>query len=270
MKRNRMEEFEIGEISGVDKPCQQPALMTIMKRAPLADPASIPSQDPPQPMSDKNPTPEQLAKALADNEALTAELAVMKAVSELPGDQRTHYDALTQEEQSEFLAKSADARAAIIAAAADDDAVIYKSTSGTEYRKSDDIRLINQAKEADELRKQLVDLAAEKAQASFEKSASDDLAHLPGELPVKVAVLKALSTLDEATHTAAMEMLKAQSASPAFETAGVTGESESDNAAAELDTLAKAYAEKNSVPLHAAYVKVMETPAGAALYNQTA
>lgn len=273
-KKNIMDEFEIHEISGVDRPCQEPALTALIKKAPeesgtLADQASDSQPNPNPTMTENQISQEDFDAAVAKAEALEAELAVAKAVGELTDVERAFYGELTEADQTDFLAKSAEERTAQIEASQEEDPVVFKSLDGTVFRKSDDARMIALAKSNDELTKQLRKAAADKVDAELTKAA-EELDHLTGDVATKKSLLRAISTLPEAEQKAAMEMLVAKNASgaPAFETAGVEGD-EAEGTYKDIDEMAKAYAAKNDVSLPNAYDAVMKTPEGAALYQKT-
>lgn len=272
-KKKIMDEFEIDEISGVDRPCQEPAQSVLIKQAPeesgsLASTASDSTTNPPTTMTEI--TQEQLDEAVAKSAALEAELAVAKAVGELNDAERSHYAALAEADQPAFLAKSATERADIIKAAEATDAVVYKSADGTEFRASDDQRLVALAKQNDAYQKQVQKMAIEKAEAGFKKAA-EELDHLPGEEATKVAVLRAIATLPEDQQAAAHEMLKSHSdgAASAFSTNGVEGESKGTDST-ELEALVNKYVEKNDATLPDAWDAVLSTPEGMELYNKSA
>jgi hypothetical protein len=272
-KKNVMDEFEIYEISGVDRPCQEPALSVLIKQAPETSgslaPTASDSPTNPQPTMTEI-TQEQLDAEIAKSAALKVELAVAKAVGELNDAERSHYGSLAEADQTAFLAKSPTERADIIKAAESADAVVYKSVDGMVFRASDDDRLIAMAKQNDIYAKQVRDMAIEKAEAGFAKSA-EALAHLPGEVATKVAVLRAIAALPTDVQEAAHAMLKAHSdgAAAAFVTKGVEGVTNGTDAQ-DLDGLAKSYAAKNNVSLPDAYEAVLSTPEGMELYNKSA
>jgi len=192
---------------------------------------------------------------------LEAELALAKSVGDLSDAERAHYDALEGEAQSAFLAKSADQRAAELEDIAKGDPVVYTATDGSEFRKSDDPRLVAMAKRNDEQARQLAKAAVDKAQAGFEKRATDELPNLGGDVATRAAILKAVDGIaDEEVRKSALEVLKGANATNGdiFTKRG-TSEAGSDKGAVDqLDGLAKAYAAEKGVDYFTAYEKVAE------------
>ena len=206
--------------------------------------------------------------------ALQKQLDRANAVIALRRVERAHYAALSDEAaQDAFVVKSADERQrevlAATQAAQDADPVVYTTRDGLELRKSAGEALIAMAKSNDAIAKENALLRAEREQAALEKRAEADLAHLPGDVKTRAAMLKAVDEIeDDAQREAAHNALRAQneSMSKAFETYGAAGQSESGSPEDTLDKLAKAYAEKHSVGHAAAYAEVLKTDEGKALY----
>ncbi len=206
---------------------------------------------------------EKAAAAQAEQTATLAkaqgELAVAKAYGELTDVQKAHYNTLDEAGKTSYLAKSATERQAVVddiaKAAGDKDPVVYKSADGTEFRKSDDPRLVELAKGRDEDRKELAKSRAANEQAGFEKRAQDTLPNLPGTVQVRAAIVKALDGIsDEVIRKAAFESIQAgdKVLSKAFQNLGhggapVIAKGDTDKAAAEdeLDQLAKAHVVAN-------------------------
>jgi hypothetical protein len=256
--------IQLGEVKG-----HTHDIATIGK---VADPSEEPD------MAD-NKTPE-VVKTEADARVaeLEAQLAKANKIAGLTGDIRAYFDGLDETAKSAFLEKSAEDQAAAVKAAKsqveDEDPVVYKSADGQEFRKSDDPRIVALAKRADEQAKRADKAEAAQRDGELEKRAAA-LTHIPGDLDVRKSMLNAIDGIpDEAQRTRALEALKAQDAAlgVAFKNAGVRSGATADVAGspeAELDTLAKAYANENKVTVEQAYDKVLQTPRGAELYAQT-
>lgn len=217
--------------------------------------------------------------AAKDAELDTANKSLDKAnkVVALTPETRVHYDGLTEDTAKEtFLGKSADEQKTIVEAASksatDKDPVVFKSKDGTEYRKSDDPRLVTLAKQGDEDRKARL-TAERRAEDTDLRKRAEDLKHIPGDVDTRIAILRSVDSIsDDAQRTKALDALKAQDdmLAKAFTTHGHGGETlETGSAEQELDTLAKAYAGKNDVTFEVAYAKVCDTEAGRELYAKT-
>jgi hypothetical protein len=207
-------------------------------------------------------TKEEKAVKSAEERATSAEATAARAtqVAELTDAQKAHFNDLDEDGQTAYLGKTATERQDVIdkavAKAADEDPVVYTDGSGREYRKSDDARLTAMAKERDEDRKELVKSRVATEQAGFEKRAESELPDLPGDLPVRAAIVKAIDGIeDEDTRKAAHESVQAgnKAIKAAFSTVGARAANESVGAESELDELAKAYAKEHTTDFHTAY-----------------
>jgi len=216
----------------------------------------------------------------ADGEPTVAELQAQldraNSVAQLSDAEKSHFNSLEGDAQDEFLAKSADERKTIVddiaKAAQDADPVAYTTMDGIELRKSAGEAFIAMAKSNDALRKQNEALVERQETADLEKRAESELAHLPGTVQERAAMLKAVEAIeDETQREAARAALKAGSdaMSKAFDTMGhrnapVVGDNEST-----LEGLAKAHQEKHDVSYEKAYSAVLQTPEGRQAYAKS-
>lgn len=196
-----------------------------------------------------------LAKNLSDSQNA---LAVAKAFGELNDAQKAHYGKLDDAGKTEFMAKNATERQAIVdtiaKSANDSNPVVYTSTGGEEFRKNDDPRLVKMAKDADNERKARIasDIRAERT--TLEKRAEVETLNLPGTVDVKCAVLKAIDGISDATvKTGALALLKAanDAMNPAFGKRGTSqpaagSPGTAEEADAKLTELAKAHQSANA------------------------
>jgi len=197
-------------------------------------------------------------------EKLTKELETAKAFGVLTDAEKAHYQTLDEAGQAAFLSKSAEDRRAVIADIEKGNEVVYKGLDGTEYRRSDDARTVTLAKRLDEQVRETQKERAERFEADIRKRAETELANLPGELDAKVALLKAAESIkDEGQRKAAVDALKAQNAemAKAMSTVGVSGggAGDADDPSGELESLAKALAEKEGIDFYDAYDRVSES-----------
>lgn len=233
-----------------------------------------------EPSSPTGVTPmpnEDIAKKLETAEK-TVKALILKiaAISAFTLAEHQHFAKLGEKDQDVFLALEKEDRAAELAKITDADPVVYKAADGTEFRKSDDPRLVSMAKQGDVDRAELTKARKESEDASFEKRATEDFPHLPGELVTKVALLRAIEKgeqiTDAETLTAVHAILKAcdKIIAKGFKTFGSLGQPEADgNAEQELDKLAKDYAKANKVTFAKAYTEVLSTEEGSKLYNES-
>lgn len=224
-------------------------------------------------------TPEQLAalqKAAEDSKAQVAELTKANARSQsilaLNAEQRAHFDTLKGADQDQFLALNSDQRADVVKNLRDANPVVFKSADGTEYRKSDDARLIKMARENDQRTTELAREQFIRKQAELEKRAGDEFKTLGGDVVVKAAILGAVESIQDAgLRGKALEALKAHDAGlgAAFQRVGTGSPADTTKRAGDrLDDLAKAHAAAHKCDLSKAYEAVVATPEGRALYAE--
>lgn len=214
--------------------------------------------------ADNAVTPEELQKAEQRAERF-------EQIVKLSPEQRAHFDALPSEKQDEFLAS--ENKDEIVKGAADENAVVYTSRDGDEFRKSDDPRMVKAAQRADAAEER-VEKAEQKAKRNeLLKRASDELTHLNGEDEAKADLLGAIESLPTEKQAAVLEIVKSKDAglAKAFETVGTSddGNGSGTDVGAKLDSLAKSHREKNPhLSPEQAYVAVLRTPEGAELHAQ--
>lgn len=219
--------------------------------------------------SGENPMNEDEKKQL---EELAKKLAKAEAILALSAEQRAHYDGLAGDAQDEFLGKSAEDRESIVKAelakANDENSVVYTDSEGTEFRKSDDPRLVAMAKRADEERKARIEAETLRKADELAKRAGE-FQHLPGEQETKVELLKAVDSIKGEAREKVMEMLKAHDGGlkNAFEKKGTTEGKSSGDPKSEFEELVKKLREEDKTLTEAkAMVKVLETEEGARLH----
>ena len=206
---------------------------------------------------------EETQKQLDDNKA---EIESLKKVAALTSDEKGHYDSLTDEDKSKFLDMDEAARKAAINDAKSDDPVVYKATDGTEYRESDGKAAINLAKKFDEAEKRHADELA-KSQTAAQKSAVARFKNLSGTDEVKMAVVKALDTIeDDEQREEAYKMLTTGAVNEAFNSLGSSVDSEASiskasvvskaEAEQEIDRLVKAKVSEKGIDKYAAAEEV--------------
>lgn len=212
----------------------------------------------PQAKEAANKTAEETLKSVqTELDTAKAELAKAKSIGELSDIEKAHYESLDDSAKEDFLSKSVVERADVIELAKSKDAVIYTAEDGSEYRKSDDPRLVSMAKQRDEDRKALKKAEQEREDVMFLKRANEECNNLPGATETHVAILKALDTIQDAdVKKDALKVLKAHNSSMStiFKSTGTTQAPTSNDAAGELEALAKNYAnEHGDVNYYAAY-----------------
>lgn len=209
----------------------------------------------------KQPTVEEVSAKLAKAES---DLVRANAINALNDSERAMFKSLSQDKQDSFLALSPSQRSSEITKAAGENPVVYTDSEGQEFHKNDDPRMIGMAKRADADRTARIASEAKVTRQGFEKRATDELPNLPGDVNVKVEVLKALDSIQDSTLKAgALALLKAgnDAMTKAFAKSGTkqghaTESNDSGAANDQLETLAKRYAAEKGVDFYAAYDEV--------------
>lgn len=167
-------------------------------------------------------------------QALEDQLATANALAAMTDAEKSYYNSLDEQleddDRNAFIKMSSDERKPIVEQAAekakDGDPVVYTSTDGEEFRKSDDPRLIAMAKRADKDRKDAIKERNKREEDLIKVAADKEFGHLPGETAVRIDLLRAVNKIEDADkRTAVMDALKAHAAkfAPAFKTVGVSG-----------------------------------------------
>lgn len=229
----------------------------------------------------------ELQKKLDDaNARITKTAAMIAGLLALSAAGAEYVKALPEAEREGFLEKSAEDQQKLIdadlAKRQDRDPVVFTASDGTEYRKSDDERLVKMAKDRDADRAALQKAERAREDSEFTKRAETEMANLTGETTMKVAVIRAIekgeAITDEAVRKAALEMLKGANEAvrlgKSFGRQDPSLQQDFDpigkaDAEAQLDKMAEEYAEKNSISKAVAYAKVLDTDKGRALYNKS-
>lgn len=205
-----------------------------------------------------------VAKQLED---LTKANVRLTAVSELSDAQRGIFKSLAVEKQDEFLALTPEQRDAEVAKAAEANAIVFED-NGVEYRKSDDPRLVALAKQAKADREARVKAENLASEGDLRKRA-EELKHIPGDVEVRMSILKGIDNGPEDKRQASLEALKAQDLAlgEAFKRAGTSASPSEVNP---LDSIAKSLREKDpSLTPEMAMAKALETPEGEAAYAKS-
>jgi len=211
---------------------------------------------------------DEMAKTL---EQLQSDLERAESFGRLNDIEKSHFAKLDSKDQDNFLKMSATDRAGVLQKSAEADAVVYTATNGETFRKSDDQRMVSAIKRADEQEKLFQKEREAREIDMFTKRADTELSNLPGDANVKVAVLKAISTItDDVTRTSATALLKAgnEAIKAAFTKVGVrtTGDPGATGNALEVMTRKRMTADPK-MTFEQAQAAVLETPEGEAAYE---
>lgn len=149
----------------------------------------------------------ELAEKAAKSEAEKAEAIIKAGMSDA---EKAYADAQDEKGKKEFMGMSPEDRKKKMTKAADADPIIYKSANGAEFRKSDDPRLIEMAKRADNLERSNAEEIEKRENAEFSKQAeSEPFTFYKGEVADKVKVVRAVSKIeDEGVRKALTDMLE--------------------------------------------------------------
>ena len=270
-KKRRLNKFTMKEISVVGTPAQEPALIAITKNA----------------HEEKQMNEEEIRKQKEQMEALeatvatqtatmatqTATIAKMSSIAAMTLDVRKYYDDLAEADQTTFLQKSVVLQNAEVQNAQLANAVIYKDRNGVKYHKSDDVRLVKMAQDADEQALAIKKMQTDNTDLRLQKMA-DDFKFLPGDDAARMTLIKAVDGIsDETQKKAAFEILKSKNTANGrmFTTEGVSTHGANEliqKAETDLDEMVQKHMKDNKVTLEKAYDEVLQTPDGAKLYER--
>lgn len=278
----RMTKFTISELSGVDRPAQTGARVTIMKRDSGGDPAKADIGQPPGNQGAAMSTAIKKALGLADTAtdaeveaAITKsasdaaaklakaeqDLALLTKVAKMAPPVRAHYEALLKADTSDAKAKAAELAdmkedeqdAAMKKAAAGDETVVIEGRTISKRAVGEDMFAVMKAQAARITSSEAEIKKANDARddATFAKRASEEFPHLAGTADERALVLKAISKMDDTAKAAAEAILKAAEGHAKFAFAragagggGLPGGSESPEA--KLTKLATEYQKANA------------------------
>jgi hypothetical protein len=201
--------------------------------------------------------------------SLTKRAERAEAVASMTETHRAFLKSLSGADADAFVAASETDRETLVAKAADANQVVYTSMDGTSYRKNDDARLVKMAQEMDSEKKKRMKMEQEAYKADLEKRAAE-LAHIPGDLNARVALLKGIDSLSPEERTSAVAALKAQNdrLSKSFQTLGTSSAPSVDENLDPLDALATEIAKRDAISFEKAYAKALNTAEGQKLYNR--
>lgn len=197
-------------------------------------------------------------------------LKKMEAIANLSTVEKAHYDALDETGQNKFLKADKSDRSGMIEKASGDDPVVFTALDGTEFRKSDDIRVVELAKRLDQKEQELAKAAVQTRDRNIEKR-SDEFSNLPGKSEIKKGMIGAIEDIEDADiRKGVYEILKAadNALDSDFTPSGAISKSDAKGAEQKLNDLAKSYAKDHKVDFAKAYREITKTDDGRALYNQ--
>ncbi len=212
----------------------------------------------------------ELTKRVAD---LERENSTLRRRAEMSDAEKAFMKSLPETERDGFAASESVVRESTMRKARESDAVVYKAADGTEFRKSDDARVVAAVKRADDIAVELAKSNEANENAAFAKRAGE-IPNIAGTVEEKVALLKAIEKIPNVAHRArAVEILKGASAglAPAFARAGVNGGSIEKAGASALDrfnTMAGEVAKSRGVSIEVAKSEVLRTPDGKRAYQE--
>lgn len=198
-------------------------------------------------------------------EALKAQLNRQTQIAALNDSEKAYFRRLGAAEQDQFLAQSPSQRAELLKP-------VYTAKNGTVFTAADDPRYVQLAKDADAQKEAFdIALAAEKAKGLMSR-ATTELAHLSGTPEQRAALLGAIESIENVEIRAAVlasikEVDTRQSRHFVRQGGGgsqqpnVVGDPEE-----KLQQMAEALAEKEDISVENAYVKILDTKEGQALY----
>lgn len=230
------------------------------------EPIPAGSEDLNQPAgNESNMTPEQIAALQKRAERAEKALALSPSEREL-------FNKMDAKAQDSFLDSTPEARLAEVQKAKDSNPIVYTDGKGREFRKSDDPRLVEMAKDADEERKARLK-SDELAKLQRITKRAGELSRLPGESADHVLLVEAVEKLDTPEQrekvNALLNTLNSEFGK-AFTKVGTSATpTGSTTAEDKLEALTKAVMEKEPTLTRAqAYAKALNSPEGIAAYGE--
>lgn len=168
----------------------------------------------------------QLAEVSKKLEKADADKAEALAKAGMSDAEKAHCAGMDEKAKKAFMDMSPEDRKKAMTKAADADPVVYKSEStGEEFRKSDDPRLVKLAKQADESEKLAKSEARKREDAELAKRADDELKIFSEDVAKrdeKIEVLRAIDKMDAGPRDALLKMLSVggKAVAAAFDTVG--------------------------------------------------
>jgi len=255
-KKLILKDFELVEISGVDRPAQESALMSIIKRKEEHDMSA-----------------EELKVLKSKVAELSAALEVAKSMASLHDAEKMYVSSMSESDRDSFIKMSpADRNAHMEMSKRAQEVIeingtlINKGAVGEatfEVLKSQQERIVKQEAETKKAR----DLAI---QATFVRKAADNYSHVSGTSEEIGTLLRETADISKSSRQTLESILEAleKSNKAAFENKGsASGSDEGTDAISKLDAMAKAHSEKHNVDYATAYSIVIEKNAD--LYGET-
>lgn len=168
----------------------------------------------------------QLAEVTKKLEQVDAERAEALAKAGLSDAEKEYCSGMDDKAKKTFMDLPPEDRKKQMTKAADADPVVYKSEStGEEFRKSDDPRLVKMAKAADEDRKIAKEEREKRETSELSKRADDELGAFSEDVAKrddKIEVLRAIEKMEDGPRAAVLKMLEVggKAISAAFQTIG--------------------------------------------------
>lgn len=269
LKKNEKDEEAITAVTDFVK-ADKLTVLKIVRDSKQADSAANPSKEIETMKTKDELAAELVLKKAADDDAILMRLT---ALSKMSDKQKSHNDSLSDKESVSFLKMDSAAMDTAIADKEAGNELVYVSKStGHKFYESDDVRMVDIAKQADESAEKSSKLEKAAEVTRLEKQAETEMGALPGEIEVKVALLKAIDAgiTDVVMKGKVMKMVNAQNKGhhKAEEIQGHNLEKIRGDANQELDSMVKAHATDNKISYNDALSAVCETEEGLALYEQ--
>ena len=152
-----------------------------------------------------------LAEITAKLEKADVEKAEVAILAKMSDAEKAHMAGLEGADKMKFMQMSPEDKKKAMAKLAEADPVVYKSDStGEEFRKSDDPRLVKMAKQADESEKLAKAEREKRETAELAKRADDELKYISDDVAKredKIEVLRAIEKMDDGPKAALYKML---------------------------------------------------------------
>jgi hypothetical protein len=207
MKKQILKDFVLTEISGVDRPAQPTAKVSIMKRAEDAgDSGEVKKTE--SPMT-------ELEKAVAELAKAKAELEVTKALAAMSDAEKEFVAKMGDKDKEDYMKMSdEDKKKKMADMKKNDETVVFDGKEVSKRAVGDEAFTVLKAltKQAAETAERLEKAEQAAVTARLEKRAETEFGHMAGDVSKKVALLAAIEKMDGDAKEYALSVLKAQNA----------------------------------------------------------
>lgn len=234
-KKRIIKELSIFEISGVDKPAQEHAKITVVKNMKETDIMT----------EETNPKTDnvELEEAKQAITSLQESIQRLKFIDSLSNEAREFFKSLSEDNQKKYQDLGTSELEVKVKSINEGDEIVYKCLDGLEIRKSDGEIALKIAKENDLLKAEKAEAQKQIKLAGYKAVAESDLANLSGSIDIKTSLLALLDGTEIEADVIAMLKGANKASDEVFKASGVEIQTSLEEKS--LNSLVKEYQAKN-------------------------